>query len=83
QGITIDAISPGDGKNFPKAGATHYVGTLASGKKFDPSRDRNEPFTTVIGRGEVIQGWDESVPQLSLCWKAKLTIIADYALGRI
>ncbi|KAG9017046.1 FK506 binding protein proline rotamase rapamycin-binding protein [Tulasnella sp. 427] len=72
-------------QNFPKAGDTvsiHYVGTLVpSGQKFDSSRDRNIPFQTMIGIGQVIKGWDEGVPQLSLGQKAILTCTPDYAYG--
>lgn len=59
----------------------HYVGTLESGKKFDSSRDRGRPFQTKIGVGQVIRGWDEGVPQLSLGEKGLLTITGDYAYG--
>lgn len=50
-GVTVDTISAGDGKNFPKPGQTvdmHYVGTLLNGNKFDSSRDRGKPFTVSI-----------------------------------
>ncbi|KIM61987.1 hypothetical protein SCLCIDRAFT_853841 [Scleroderma citrinum Foug A] len=80
-GVTIDTIILGDGKSFPKKGdrvTIHYVGTLLDGKKFDSSRDRNEPFITEIGIGKVIKGWDEGVPQLSLGQKAILTATPDY-----
>jgi len=50
-------------------------------KKFDSSIDRGKPFETVIGRGRVIRGWDEAVPQMSLGEKARLTITGDYAYG--
>lgn len=83
-GVTVQSVSPGDGKNFPKKGDTvtmHYVGTLESGKKFDSSRDRGRPFQTKIGVGQVIRGWDEGVPQLSVGEKAVLTITGDYAYG--
>jgi len=83
-GVTIDRISPGDGKTFPAKGdvvSIHYVGTLESGEKFDSSRDRNQPFQVPIGVGHVIRGWDEGVPQLSVGEKAKLTITGDYAYG--
>lgn len=59
----------------------HYVGTLENGKKFDSSRDRGKPFETIIGVGEVIRGWDEGIPKLSLGEKAILTITGDYAYG--
>jgi len=83
-GVTIDTLTPGDGATFPKKGATvkiHYVGTLLDGTKFDSSRDRGEPFTTQIGVGKVIKGWDEGVPQLSLGQKAVLTATPDFAYG--
>ena len=59
----------------------HYTGTLPDGKKFDSSRDRGQPFETKIGVGQVIKGWDEGVPQLSLGERARLTISGDYAYG--
>ncbi|ORE03298.1 peptidyl-prolyl cis-trans isomerase [Rhizopus microsporus var. microsporus] len=84
-GVTIETIQQGDGINFPKPGDTvtmHYVGTLLdSGKKFDSSRDRDQPFVTKIGVGRVIKGWDEGVPQLSLGQKAKLICTPDFAYG--
>jgi hypothetical protein len=49
----------------------HYKGTLTSnGTKFDSSYDRGKPFSFKIGRGDVIQGWDEGVMEMSLGEKA-------------
>lgn len=59
-GVIREVITKGDGINFPKKGDTvsmHYVGTLASGKKFDSSRDRGSPFVTKIGVQQVIKGY--------------------------
>ncbi|KAI8607769.1 hypothetical protein BC830DRAFT_84955, partial [Chytriomyces sp. MP71] len=57
------------------------VGTLTNGTKFDSSRDRGKPFETKIGVQQVIKGWDEGVPQMTLGEKARLIITYDYAYG--
>ncbi|GAA5919961.1 hypothetical protein JCM21900_002981 [Sporobolomyces salmonicolor] len=83
-GVTVETLKAGDGVNFPKPGDTvhiHYTGTLLDGSKFDSSVDRGTPFSTQIGVGRVIKGWDEGVPQLSLGQKAILTCTPDYAYG--
>ncbi|KAI0764009.1 peptidyl-prolyl cis-trans isomerase [Trametes elegans] len=83
-GVTVEIVTPGDGKTFPRKGdrvTIHYTGTLLDGKTFDSSRDRGIPFETDIGVGKVIKGWDEGVPQLSLGAKAILTTTPDYAYG--
>ena len=56
-------------------------GTFEDGKKFDSSRDRGKPFECQIGVGQVIRGWDEGVPQMSLGEKAVLKISYDYGYG--
>ncbi|KAF9042233.1 hypothetical protein BJ165DRAFT_259360 [Panaeolus papilionaceus] len=83
-GVEIETLKAGDGKTFPKRGDTvsvHYVGTLASGKKFDSSRDRDDPFVTKIGTGQVIKGWDEGVLKMSVGEIARLTISPDFGYG--
>ncbi|KAM6497755.1 hypothetical protein JOM56_005703 [Amanita muscaria] len=83
-GVTIERLSPGDGKTFPEKGdrvTIHYVGKFLNGIVFDSSRDRPEPFVTQIGVNHVIKGWDEGIPQLSKGEKALLTITPDYAYG--
>lgn len=69
---------------FPKPGDTvsmHYTGTLTSGAKFDSSRDRGKEFSTAIGVGQVIQGWDQGVPQMTLGEHAILRISAACGYG--
>jgi peptidylprolyl isomerase len=52
----------------------HYTGWLKDGTKFDSSLDRGQPFTFPIGRGAVIQGWDEGVATMKVGGKRKLII---------
>ena len=59
----------------------HYTGTLENGTKFDSSVDRKEPFTFVIGVGQVIPGWDEGVMGMKVGGKRKLIIPSKLGYG--
>ena len=66
----------------------HYTGWLYNeskpdkkGSKFDSSRDRNDPFAFRLGRGQVIQGWDEGVAGMKVGGRRRLTIPPDYGYG--
>jgi FKBP-type peptidyl-prolyl cis-trans isomerase FkpA len=61
--------------------SVHYTGTLENGKKFDSSRDRNQPFQLTLGAGMVIKGWDEGLVGMKVGGKRKLTIPPDAAYG--
>lgn len=68
----------------PSTGDTvkvHYTGWLEDGTKFDSSVDRGQPFVFPLGRGRVIQGWDEGVATMKVGGKRKLIIPAHLAYG--
>jgi peptidylprolyl isomerase len=69
----------------PAAGnkvTVHYTGYLMNGEKFDSSADRRQPFSFVIGYGQVIKGWDEGVASMRVGGKRKLVIPAELAYGK-
>lgn len=78
---TDEKIGEGDSPKSGKTVTVHYTGTLENGKKFDSSRDRNQPFSFTIGVGQVIQGWDEGVMTMKVGGKRKLTIPPELGYG--
>lgn len=54
--------------------AMHYTGRLADGKKFDSSHDRGQTFDFTLGKGQVIQGWEDGLLDMCVGEKRKLTI---------
>jgi len=59
----------------------HYTGWLTTGKKFDSSLDRREPFEFRLGAGDVIRGWDEGVAGMKVGGKRQLSLKPDLAYG--
>ena len=59
-----------------------YVGVLyPSGKQFDASWDRGQPFSFQIGAGQVIQGWDLGVAGMRVGGRRELIIPPALAYG--
>ncbi|NXL36894.1 FKBP5 isomerase, partial [Glaucidium brasilianum] len=75
---------PGSEDESPMIGDkvyVHYKGKLANGKKFDSSRDRNEPFVFSLGKGQVIKAWDIGVATMKKGEICYLLCKPEYAYG--
>ncbi|MDZ4720619.1 MAG: FKBP-type peptidyl-prolyl cis-trans isomerase [Roseiflexaceae bacterium] len=82
-GLQIEKIANGTGTEA-KAGnvvSVHYTGWLTTGKKFDSSLDRGQPFSFTLGKGQVIKGWDQGVATMKVGDKIKLTIPPELGYG--
>jgi peptidylprolyl isomerase len=82
-GLMYIILKEGNGAT-PTSGAlveAHYTGTLLDGTKFDSSVDRGQPFQFVVGRGEVIKGWDEAFLSMKKGEKRILIIPPGLAYG--
>ena len=81
-GLRYIVEQEGDGGDSPKMGTSitaHYVGTLLDGTKFDSSIDRGEPVTFQIG--QVIQGWNEALMDMTKGEKRTLIIPPELGYG--
>ncbi|XP_050077726.1 FK506-binding protein 59 [Anopheles maculipalpis] len=84
-GVQKRILQEGTGDETPSKGCSvslHYTGTLdADGKKFDSSRDRNEPFQFDLGTGGVIKAFDLGVASMKLGERCILKCAPKYAYG--
>lgn len=82
--LRIQDIKVGTSSAQVESGDTitvHYSGSLSNGQKFDSSYDRGEPFTTKIGVGGVIPGWDQGLLGMKIGGKRKLIIPPSLGYG--
>ncbi len=86
-GLAYEDLKVGTGRQA-KSGdrvVVDYTGWLdegtKKGKKFDSSHDRSEPFSFVLGGGQVIKGWDEGVAGMKIGGKRMLFIPPELAYG--
>jgi len=76
-----DAVGSGQEAKAGDHVVVHYTGMLTDGRKFDSSRDRDEPFEFPLGAGNVIRGWDEGVAGMKPGGKRRLVIPPQLGYG--
>lgn len=90
--MKIDELRPGAGAAISagQKAVVQYTGWLyeasapdTKGKEFDSSSQGGQPFSFVVGAGQVIKGWDEGVLGMSVGERRRLTIPADLGYGDV
>ena len=61
----------------------HYTGKFTNDTVFDSSINRGEPISFMLGKGQVIKGWDEGISYLHVGDKAVFTIPPTIAYGDV
>ena len=82
--LVIEDIAVGEGAEARpgRVATVHYVGVSQStGREFDASWNRGEPFQFRLGKGQVIPGWDQGVQGMRVGGRRKLTIPSAMAYG--
>ncbi|MFE0701123.1 FKBP-type peptidyl-prolyl cis-trans isomerase [Streptomyces sp. NPDC058872] len=83
--LTVRDLVVGDGVEA-KPGMVlrvHYVGVaFGSGKEFDASWDRGEPFKFALGSGRVIKGWDRGVRGMRVGGRREIVVPPRLGYGK-
>jgi peptidylprolyl isomerase len=83
--LEIEDITVGDGEEAQSGHnvEVHYVGVAwSTGQEFDASWDRGDTFRFGLGKGQVIQGWDQGVAGMKVGGRRRITIPPDLAYGK-
>ena len=75
--LEIEDLEVGEGEEAVSGRTVevHYVGvSWSTGKEFDASWNRGSTFKFGLGRGQVIQGWDQGVAGMKVGGRRRITI---------
>lgn len=82
--LVTEDLTVGDGEEAV-AGQNvdvHYVGvSWSTAQQFDASWDRGDTFGFRLGRGQVIQGWDDGVAGMKIGGRRRITIPPEMGYG--
>jgi len=83
--LELDDITVGEGDEAVPGQVVevHYVGvSWSSGEQFDASWDRGDTFKFTLGKGKVIQGWDQGVAGMRVGGRRRITVPPNLAYGK-
>jgi len=83
--LELDDLVVGEGEEAVagRVVEVHYVGvSWKNGEQFDASWDRGDTFKFKLGKGQVIQGWDEGVAGMRVGGRRRITIPPHMAYGK-
>ncbi|MFB7407532.1 FKBP-type peptidyl-prolyl cis-trans isomerase [Streptomyces sp. NPDC056202] len=83
--LTVRDLVVGDGPEAKPGNVVqvHYVGvTFASGKEFDASWDRGQPFKFAVGGGRVIKGWDRGIRGMKVGGRREIIVPPRLGYGK-
>src|SRR5207249_7615002 len=82
--LIVEDITVGEGSEAQpgQVATVHYVGvSFSTGKEFDASWNRGQPFSFPLGGGQVITGWDRGVAGMKVGGRRKLVIPPHLGYG--
>jgi peptidylprolyl isomerase len=83
--LELEDIEVGDGEEATPGSTVevHYVGhSWSTGEQFDASWDRGDTFKFGLGKGQVIQGWDQGVAGMKVGGRRRITIPPMLGYGK-
>jgi peptidylprolyl isomerase len=76
-------VGEGDEAVAGRVVEVHYVGvSWSTGEEFDASWDRGDTFKFGLGKGQVIQGWDQGVAGMKVGGRRRITIPPMLGYGK-
>lgn len=80
--VIIEKGKPASPKASENRNVTvHYTGYFSDGRIFDSSVKRGDPINFIVGKGQVIKGWEEGIQLMSVGDKMRILIPYDLAYG--
>ena len=83
--LEVEDLEVGEGEEATagRIVEVHYVGvSWQTGNEFDASWDRGDTFKFGLGKGQVIQGWDQGVEGMRVGGRRRITIPPMLAYGK-